>query len=188
MPPVAILLSILASAVTLVACVMAWRARRAAQRLALEMIHLRDRLVRAEAHYKTDAARGVPARGRAAPPEDSAADESLGPRLSALEERLRVTLEHSAGAAHPAAGEAAHPATAELRTRILKHLRHRGYEHVRFLEDSTSAAIQPAAMEGASEGLLVEAERGGVTAKGRVDLLPDGSLQMRAVSTVRAFP
>lgn len=177
----AILLSILASAVTLVACVMAWRARAAAQRLALEMIQLRDRLARAEAHYKPAAAerRGETfGRGRVE-------DETFAPRLTALEERLRATLERTAP---PVSGSEGTPPTASPRpldpqTRILKHLRHRGYERVRFLE-----ASEEAGPTSSSEGVLVEAERGGVTAKGRVDILPDGSVHMRAVSTVRAFP
>jgi len=173
MAAVAMLLSILASTVTLGACVMAWRARRAAQRLALEMVRLRDRLARAELHYEGGAPR---AQG------ESPREEGLDRRVSSLEERLSGRLQHSAEIARRPR-RAQDPVGAEPRARILGTLAREGYEEVRFLD-----AREEGDSAGPGAGCCFEARRAGVTAKGRAEILPDGSVRLRAVTSLRAFP
>ena len=158
----AIMLSIIAVTVTVFACVAAWRAHRAAHRLALEMVHLRDRLVRAEAGREAAERRAA----EAPPAED--ADAALRERMASLEARLRDALEREA----PLTADGEH----DVRDEIRKHLLRKGYGRVQFLESRPDGSV------------LVEAERHGATTKGRAEVGPDGRVRLRAVSSVRAFP
>lgn len=160
-------LAILALVAAALAILLAWRSARASHRLALEMVHLRDRLAAAEAHY------GELAEAAAdAAPEERAPDATLTPRVEALEERLRVALASSARPAAPDVGE-------DPRERIRRGLRKQGYTYVAFL---------PSDGDGEDAELFVEAEREGVMSKGRVALADDGSVTFRSVSSLRAFP
>lgn len=148
------------------ASIAAVRAHRATERLALEMVQLRDRLAAAERAYRR-AARAPTAE---AGDERTAVDAAWTTRVMDLESRLRAAMER----------EAVSPATDagadDARSAVRAWLRAAGYERVAVLE----------AYEDGS--LLVEAERGGATSKGRAELLPDGSVRFDAISSVRAFP
>jgi len=160
-PDVALLLSILAFVAAGLALGLAWRSRRQTHRLALEMVQLRDRLAAAEARAR-DAAVPLPA-------PVPAPDPTLGSRLSALEERLRLALKPSS------ASLAASP-TEDTHDVIRRRLRAEGYTHIAFLEGREPGDTR------------VEAERDGVLRKGRVEVAADGSLALRTVSSLRAFP
>lgn len=159
-----LLLSILALVAAAIAIGVAWRAARAAHRLALEMVQLRDRLARAEAHYE-DAASAAERAVEAA----SRGDPSLTARIEALEARLRSERVLQQAQASP-------PVEAEPQDVARRHLLREGYTHVAILDTDEAGRM------------LVEAERDGITRKGRVTLKPDGRLEWRAVSTLRAFP
>lgn len=158
----AIMLSILALVTALVACVAAWRAHRAAHRLAVEMVHLRDRLARAES-----AREAAERRAGEAVPADSA-DERLRERMASLETRMREALEREA----PLATDGEHDVHDEIRKRLQRD----GYARIRFLEAHPDGSV------------LIEAERHGTTTKGRARVGPDGRVRLRSVSSVRAFP
>jgi hypothetical protein len=158
----AIMLSILALVVASLACVAAWRAHRSSHRLALEMVQLRDRLAQAEAGR--DAAER---RAKLARPAESV-DSHLRDRVEAVEARLGAAMERDRA---PMA-DGAH----DLRDEIRAHLSRQGYTRIAFLES------------GADGSVLVEAERHGTMTKGRAQVLSDGRVRLRSVSSVRAFP
>lgn len=157
-------LSILALVAAGIAIGVAWRSTRAAHRLALEMVHLRDRLAKAEAHYHDAVAAAERAVEAAAQ-----GDPSIAPRIEALEVRLRS--ERAAPKTRPVA-----PVEADPHDVVRRHLLREGYTHVAVLDTDDAGRM------------LVEAERDGVTRKGRVTLRADGRLAWRSVSTLRAFP
>ncbi len=159
-----LLLSILALLAAGVAILLAWRSSRAAHRLALEMVQLRDRLEAAEQHYE-DAAEAAAHQVPAAP----AFDPTVAPRLDAMEERLRGALEREAEPV-PSAAEADPHAV------IRRYFLSEGYTHVTLLEEDGESCV------------LVEAEREGVIQKGRAALDEEGRVQWRPVSNLRAFP
>ena len=160
----AVMLSILALVVAGAACIAAWRAHRASHRLALEMVHLRDRLTAAEAGREKAERRARHA------PQTASGDDHLRERIEAVEARLRAAMEREdALALH---GEGEH----DVRDEIRKHLRRQGYHRIAFLES------------GADGSVLVEAERHGTTTKGRAEVDSDGRVRLRSVSSVRAFP
>ncbi len=161
LPPVAL-------AAALLGCWLSGRAWAAARRLALEMVHLRQRLARLE-----EAGAGARAMGGgAAAPEARA----LGGRLDLLEGELAALRARASHAAAPApAGRAAaagDPPAADLRERLSRA----GYGGVTLVE------------EGADGAWLVEAEREGILVKGWVRAAPEGGVEVRGVSSVRAFP
>lgn len=158
----AILLSILALVIAGLACVAAWRAHRSSHRLALEMIHLRDRLAHAEAGREAAERRAKHAR-----PAESV-DSHLRERVEAVEARLGAALERDRAAV--AEG------TQDVRDEIRAHLSRQGYTRIAFLEGGPDGSV------------LVEAERHGNTTKGRAHVLSDGRVRLRSVSSVRAFP
>jgi hypothetical protein len=162
-PGVALLISILAFVAAGCGAVLAWRASRAAHRLALEMVHLRDRLAQAEARYR-DGAHAVVR----TPTGPATIDPSVTRRLAALEARVRAATERPAGAS----ADTEQDATELIRRRLLRD----GYTRVSLLDT------------GADGRVLLEAERDGVTRKGRAALNADGSVAWQPVSTLRAFP
>ena len=145
------------------ALVAAWRARAASHRLALEMVQLRDRLTAAEAGREAAEARAAVA----AP--GPAVDGNLVARLDQLEAELRAAQARAPLRAAPSEG------CDDLRTTVEERLRLQGFRRVTFLETLGG-------------GLVVEAERGGVTSKGRAEIRPDGTVHLRSISSVRAFP
>jgi hypothetical protein len=167
MPPVEWILAFAAVLAAAGACVVAFRSRAATRRLALEMIELRDRLARAERRYRQRKGAAGDAQREPAP----ARDEALRDRVTELEGRLRDALLEPT-----AAGPESEPDPDPVRDRIRRHLRAQGYEHVAFLGAS------------GEDAWLVEAERDGIVSKGRAEVDGDGAVQMRADSSVRAFP
>lgn len=165
-----LILAVAALAAAVGALLLAFRCRASARRLALEMVQLRDRLARAERHYRD---RGGPGGGPDGP-DEAAGREVLQVRLVELEERLRDALARSADANVAAA--AVEHGEGDNRGRILQYLRSEGYDRVAFLGPAGAGAW------------LVEAERGGVVSKGRAEVAQDGSVRLRSVSSVRAFP
>ena len=161
----AVLLSILSLVLGAAALVLGWRARRASLRLALEMIELRDRLAQAE--HGTLASEEADSMRRKT---DTERDQSLAPRLIALEERVRGALETESP---PAASDAPE---FDPRAHVREHLKRRGYERI---------AVLGAADDGS---LAVEVERAGVVSKGHVVIGDDGRVHLRSVSSLRAFP
>ena len=158
----ALMLAILALVIAGLACVAAWRAQRASHRLALEMIQLRDRLAKAEAGREA-----AERRVRLAPPAESV-DTHLRERVEAVEARLRAAMERDRSL--PSEGEQ------DVRDAIRAHLGRQGYTRIAFLET------------GADGSVLVEAERHGTMSKGRAEVLADGGVRIRSVSSMRAFP
>jgi hypothetical protein len=159
----ALMLAILALALTLVCCVLTWRARRAALHLALEMIELRDRLAALEQA-------GIEAAESAAltRSDDRGPDATLLPRVLALEAQLRDAL---AGRTAPGRDPSDDP-----RVHVRTQLKHRGFH---------SISILGAAGDGR---FLVEAERGGIVTKGHAEIAPDGTVHWASLSSLRAFP
>jgi len=160
----ALTLSLIAIVVTLTATVAAWRARAASHRLALEMIQLRDRLARAET------AREAAEERAASQPAATVVDPHMRERLDLVEQRLQDVAEREVSTVVAADEDT------DLRTKITKRLRREGYERIAFLESAGDGS------------LLVEAERGGSTTKGRAELRPDGRVRLTSISTYRAFP
>jgi hypothetical protein len=161
----ALTFSMLAVLAAAAAIVWSWRARAASHRLALEMVHLRERLARAESAREA-------AEARAAQHEGAASSETaLARRVGLLEERLQEA--RSAEAANPRPPE---EEGEDVRGLVERHLRAQGYERVVVLGPT------------APDGVPVEVERAGVTSKGRARVAPDGTVRLRSVSSVRAFP
>jgi len=163
-PRVPLLLSILALVTAACAMLLAWRATRAAHRLALEMVHLRDRLAQAEAHFR-DAAHAVVR----TPSGPATVDPSVTRRLASLEARVRAATDRPDAAL---AGGAQDDPVERLRRRLLGD----GYTRVTLLDTDPDGRV------------LVEAERDGVTRKGRAALNADGSVSWTPLTTLRAFP
>ena len=65
----------------------------------------------------------------------------------------------------------------DRRQQVRDHLRALGYERVAFL-----GAVEDGRV------LVLEAERAGVTAKGRAVVAADGTVTFQALDTLRAFP
>ena len=127
------------------------------------MVHLRDRLAEAES------AREAAEERASLIPSDRGADEDLRARVEQLEAGVQAARVPAPTVLGPVA------CADDLRAQVEERLCRQGYERVTFLE-------------GAEGGLLVEAERGGVTAKGRAEIRPDGSVRLQSVSSLRAFP
>ncbi len=171
MPPVEFVFTLATVALVLAVVAFVWarRSRSAVRRLGSEMIQLRDRLARAERYY----------RGRGHDDADDAiraptgAETVLEARLATLEGRVREALVHGLPDDQALAAE---PETSDARRRILRYLQLEGYERVAFIGATDDG------------GLLVEAEKGGVTSKGRAEIGSDGAVRIQAVSSVRAFP
>ena len=64
----------------------------------------------------------------------------------------------------------------DARQAIRKHMKREGYERVAILDENTDGTLE------------LEAERGGVTTKGRAEILSDGTVRLQSISSVRAFP
>ena len=129
------------------------------------MVQLRDRLAAAEAH-RDDA---LDAAERAV---ESAArgDPSLTTRIDALEARLRSQAVASVTVQAPT--EETPPE--EI---VRRHLQREGYTHVTIIDTDEEGR------------LLVEAERDGITRKGRVRIDANGRMvRWQPVSSLRAFP
>jgi hypothetical protein len=169
------LLALLSVPLAGLAIVVAWRARAASHRLALEMVRLRDRLSEAEA------ARAAAEERAAHLPQGRDLDPELVTRIDRLEARERAARSREATVVGPVGG------CEDLRVMVEERLRLQGFERVTFLPGSEDGAAPEGAPPGAG-GLIVEAERGGVTAKGRAEVRPDGTVRLRSVSSVRAFP
>jgi hypothetical protein len=160
----ALTLSLLALVVTVTATISAWRARAACHRLALEMVHLRDRLSKAETAREAAEARA------SHQPAAAAADPHVRERLDLVEQRLREVSEREVSRV------VAPDDDTDLRTQITRRLQRDGYERIAFLEAAGDGSI------------LVEAERGGSTTKGRAELRADGQVRLTSISSYRAFP
>ncbi len=158
-------LPILALAVGLLACWLSGRSWAASRRLALEMIHLRARLLRLEEGS------GPAAGGRRVADARELTAAGLGERLDLLEAELAVVRTRSAG---PVATATANRSAApdDLHARLLRA----GYTGVVVLERRSDTAW------------LVEAEREGVLEKGWAHAMPAGGVEVRGVSSLRAFP
>lgn len=163
-----LLLALIAIVVTVGACVLAWRARRASHHLALEMVELRDRLAEAERAHLEAADTVAAHRGH----EDDDGDV-MASRMVALEAQVRSTMQSASERHDAAAGDEALDGP---RMRVIKHLRRKGYDHVSVLEIRADGSM------------LVEADRGGVAAKGVAVLDADGRVRVRFQTSLRAFP
>lgn len=159
------LLPIVALAVGLLACWLSGRSWAASRRLALEMIHLRARLLRLE-----DGS-GPAAGGRRIADARELTAAGLGERLDLLEAELAAVRTRAAG---PAATATASGGLApdDLHARLLRA----GYSSVVVLERRSDSAW------------LVEAERDGLLEKGWAHATPTGGVEVRGVSSLRAFP
>ena len=169
-------LSIFAFLLAGAGCVLAWRARRASLRLALEMIQLRDRLAQAEeGRALAEEAVALARTHREAP------DPDLLARLIEVESQVRdAASARPSSVANPAVGLPAGASTLaeseDQRMHVRQQLEQRGFERV---------SILGAAEDGR---YLVEAVRRGVVSKGHAELAPDGTLYWRSMSSLRAFP
>ncbi len=161
---VTLALAIAALLVAIVACVIGVRGWRTSQRLALEMVQLRDRLSRAEKGYRDAAEKAAAYAGQRPEP-----DEAWMPRMAALEDRLRTALQREV----PGGNDEPEPDT---RRSIRQHLKREGYERIAILDENADGTVE------------LEAERGGVMTKGRAEILSDGTVRLQAISSVRAFP
>lgn len=157
-------IAIAAGLLALVACVIGAKGWRTSQRLALEMVHLRERLARAEQGYRE--ARHAASSGETTQPP---ADAAWAPRLAELEDRLRAALERGAARAE----EGTEPDT---RRNVRQYLQREGYTRVAILDENPDGTLE------------LEAERGGVMTKGRAEILTDGTVRLQTISSVRAFP
>jgi hypothetical protein len=161
------LLAIFAFLLAGTGCVLAWRARRASLRLALEMIEMRDRLAEAE-QGRAAAEATMKEMDAVSRTKDQAADPSLLPRLIDLEYSVRDAL-----SARPSPGRT--PGD-DPRVHVRTQLEQRGFERV---------SILGAAEDGR---YLVEAVRRGVVSKGHAEIAPDGVVHWHSLSSLRAFP
>lgn len=144
-----------------------FRTRKATRELARELVALRARLLQAEADGLSD--RRTPLAEDAA-----AALASIGTRmeeLEALESRLRAVLSRRRVPADAAA--TTEPGPEDI---VVRRLHAQGYDAVIVLEVRGDG------------GVLVEAERDGLVAKGIAHVADDGSVQISGLSSVRAFP
>lgn len=151
----------------------AWRAHRSAQRLALEMIQLRDRLKAAESGYEDLSEQAQQDAGRMAGEAVGRLTERVKQLERELERARRAQLSGSnvvPGAGAPAgAGDASpHP--------LCMALAAEGYHGVTRLE------------EGPDGRSLVHMVKNGIPVKGWVRLDARGQLEIDSVSTARAFP
>jgi len=161
-------LTISACVVAAVALFIALNNRSATSRLALEMVQLRDKIARL--HGQQDEQRE---RAEAEIADQAAkVTSSITPRLDAMEQRTRELFER--GTPTRKGDTAEDPLdTSEI---VRRHLRSRGYECVVLLSVEDDGRV------------LVEAERDGVASKGVARVTEEGEVDLRAVSSLRAFP
>ena len=160
--------------------IVAFRGWRATLRLAREMIQIRQRILALEdglralrAHREEDEIDLVEQRG---------IDASLGilrERLDVVEGRLaEVARRLAGGTALTLDVEEPLPQEASpLERAVRRHLRAQGFERIVVLD-----------LDEDYETAWIEAERGGVTAKGTASRLSDGRIELATESTVRSFP
>ena len=161
LPLAAVILSL---AAIVVAVLSDLRTRRATRALARELVQLRELIASGEV-------------GPGAQVPDSGGEtaahllaEVVTPRLERLERRLADALENPPTAT---------PGTAlpeDPEQRILAALRRQGYDGAVILESLADGRV------------LVEAERDGMTVKGAVRQTDDGTIELTAVTSARAFP
>ncbi|MEZ6008447.1 MAG: hypothetical protein R3F05_11880 [Planctomycetota bacterium] len=170
------LVALLAAAGT---AVLAWRSHRVSRNLALEMVQLRSRLAGIEKQLRETVRRLDAHAERPGPGQDVTHHlGALGRRLEDLEAQVAQAVEQAEALA--LAGPDVLPIhedrDPDVRDLVRRGLRQQGYRRVYVLE------VTP---EGKA---LVEAERGGITAKGLAWVEPDGQVVMRSQLSHRAFP
>lgn len=180
----ALALALFALVVTAGCCVIAYRSWRRSHILALEMIQLRDRLARAERSQAASERRArvddEVTRERSSESDDARLRDMEG-RLADLHGQLSDAVEANESLAARAEsleqrdGDDEHDPL-DVRDLIRQGLRRQGYRRVRVIEVT------------ADDRVLVEAERGGITAKGTAWVDLDGQVVLRSQSTLRAFP
>ena len=179
--PLLIVISLLALLAAGAAIYVAWRSRRTSHNLALEMVQLRDRFARMEGQQRDDARRTLADQERTT--RDEGPDHRLADmtaRLDAVEEQVRRAIELGESldlqADHEAAPVEALDRPPDVRDLVRRGLRKQGYRRVYVLDITPDAKA------------VVEAERGGITAKGLAWIEPDGQVVMRSTRSHRAFP
>ncbi len=161
-------LAVIACVVAAVALFIALGNRAATKQLALEMVQLRDKIARL--HGEQDAQRE---RAEAEIADQAArVTSSIAPRIDAIEKRTRDLMERGVPM-----GRSSSPQTSlDAGEIVRRHMRAQGYECVVLLDIEDDGSV------------LVEAERDGISAKGVAHVTDEGEVDLRAISSLRAFP